>query len=66
MRTFLKRSMLALAVITPAGLTTGGGVSNSQAEGGSHQYYLGTQGESCSGGCLSDRHICCTIVVNEY
>ncbi len=63
MRTFLMRTVVAAAVITPA-LLTGWAVSPSQA-GGGHQYYLGTQGESCSGSCISDRHICCSIVIEN-
>lgn len=64
MRTFLMRTALAAAILTPA-LFAGRAVSPTQAAG-DHQYYLGTQGESCSGGCISDRHICCSIVINEH
>lgn len=64
MRTFLKRTLVASALVTP-GLLAGGAVASMRAEEGKHQYYIGTQGESCSGTCISDRHICCTIVIEN-
>lgn len=65
MRTFLKRSMLAMAFVAPVGLAAGGAVSPTQASGGDKQFFMGTEGESCSGTCYSKRHICCTIVIDE-
>lgn len=63
MRICLKRVVIASAVLVPAGVLGSGAVSPTQAEGGSHQYFVGTHGESCSSACQGERFICCRIVV---
>lgn len=61
MNRFLKRTAAAAALLIPTGLVAGGGSSGIDASGGTHQYYLGTQGESCANSCMGENYICCTI-----
>jgi hypothetical protein len=63
MRVFLKRLIAASAVLVPAGVLGSGAVSPTRAESGSHQYFVGTHGESCSSSCQGERFICCRIVI---
>ncbi len=60
MSKFLKRTLIALTVVTPFGLVYAGVVSQSHGSG-DLQYWVGNDGEYCKHNCFGKNFICCTI-----
>lgn len=63
MASYWKRTFVALSLLFPLAFMVGAAVAPTHASGAKHQYYIGTHGESCSGGCLGEKGFCCEIIV---